>query len=108
MSATIVATQGGGSAAPALPDLAASRRSVAARSFSGSCTPTSPRAFHATPHGPIAVSKTWWCTDVAAVLMTATMWSADSYKSTRILIDLPRRRADIATPDGRAMVPPAK
>ena len=86
MSATTVATHGGGSAAPALAALAARRRSVAARSFSGNCTPVSPRAFHATPHGPIAVSKTWWCTDVASVFMTADYVVRGALKSTRILI----------------------
>ena len=42
---------------PRCRDLAASRRSVAARIFSGSCTAASPRAFQATPQVPSAVSN---------------------------------------------------
>src|SRR5262249_53677398 len=57
MSALIA---GGGVAAPALPALSARRFSVAAWLPSGNATATRPRTLQATPHGPIAVSKTQW------------------------------------------------
>ena len=49
--------QGGTSAAWVLWHFTARRSSVSPRSFSGNCTPTRPREFHATPHSPIAVSN---------------------------------------------------
>src|SRR5690242_11228998 len=60
MSVINAAIAGEGAAAPLLPHLEIRRRSVAARSHSGSCTATSPRALQATPQVPMAVSKTQW------------------------------------------------
>src|SRR6476661_6495130 len=60
MSVINAAIAEGGAAAPLLLHLETSRRSVAARSRSGSCTATSPRALQATPQVPMAVSKTQW------------------------------------------------
>src|SRR5262249_49996727 len=54
------AMAGGGVAAPALWALLARRFSVAEWLPSGNATATSPRTLQATPHGPIAVSKTQW------------------------------------------------
>src|SRR5262249_61822060 len=54
------ALAGCGVAAPALRALLARRFSVAEWLPSGNATATSPRTLQATPHGPIAVSKTQW------------------------------------------------